>query len=65
MSRKKNRNRGRGHEDDAREIAKSMRKSKKRNRSGRRTTDKDYLKEVVTGNIDPDMFQDYIDQKQN
>jgi len=62
MSKKKNRHR---EDEDTRDISKSMRKSRKRNRSGRRTIDKDYLKEVRIGNIDPDMFQDYIDQKQN
>jgi len=63
MSRK--RNRKYEYDEDRKAASKIYKKNKKNTRSGRRSVDKDYLKEVITGDIDPDMFQDYIDQKQN
>ena len=52
------------NDEDRKASEKSMRKQRKKSKSSKRSKEKDYLRDVVSGNIDPDAYQDYTDHQQ-
>ncbi|MBC8442606.1 MAG: hypothetical protein H8D80_00285 [Proteobacteria bacterium] len=62
MSKKRNRHRE-YYDEDRRTAENQRRKSRKKNKTSKRSREKDYLKDMLEGNIDPDAYQEHTDNQ--